>query len=111
MERDQIPGGHVALFLAASMFGLIAAVVLYGLGDAGLVRAVIAFFLAGIGYTLAAAVAVMICKMLRRLSFPTLEDWDVESAVAWGVFWPGSLFFWLIVTPFFIVISRIFKRT
>jgi len=107
MAINEASGGRGCLFVIAAGHGCWAAALVaqaHGLGEAA-----IAFFAVGLGYSLLAAVAVEVCKGLRYLAFPGASAWDGDTAAMWGAFWPLSLVFWLLITPFFALINRLFK--
>lgn len=107
MANNESSGGRGCLFVIAAALGGWAGTVVthtHGLGEAA-----IAFFAVGIGYSFLAALAVWICKGLRYLAFPGTSAWDGDTAAWWGAFWPLSLLFWLLITPFFALINRLFK--
>lgn len=107
MAENEIGGGRGCLFVVAAGLGVFAAYAfavrdMWGVG-------VLVFFGVGLGYTLLAALAVQFCQGLRSLAFPSATAWDGDTAAGWAVLWPLSLVFWLIITPFFAMINRLFK--
>lgn len=64
----------------------------------------------GLVYPISASLAVMACKQLRKIAFPyTKTQWSDDTIAMLGAIWPLSLAFWLIITPFFAIINRLFK--
>ena len=105
--EEHVGPGRGCLFVVAAGLGVWAAVIAFN--EKGSPAAAVAFFVVGLGYTFLSALAVQICKGLRWLAFPGSDGWDSNTAVLWGAVWPLSLVFWLIITPFFALINRLFK--
>lgn len=105
--EDEVGGARGCLFVVAAALGIWGGVI--ASYHAGFLASVAAFFIVGLGYTLLSALAVQVCKGLRWLAFPGASPWDGRTAVMWGSVWPLSLVFWLIVTPFFALINRLFR--
>ena len=106
---QEMTGGKFWLFIIAVASGMAVSSVIY-------TRSLQLFpaALLGIGvallYPLIAAGAVGVCSTLRRFSFPdSKEDWSSDEKAYLGAFWPVSLLFWLIISPFFAIINRVFR--
>lgn len=106
MTNTESSGGRVCLFIFGAVLGFSGAASVIEKGGFGI--AAIAFFGVGLGYSFLAALAVEICKILRSIAFPGSSEWDCNTAVWLGAFWPLSLSFWLIIAPFFAIINRLF---
>jgi hypothetical protein len=103
-------GGRGCLFAVAFVLSVLAAIGVFNTGG-NIIGTVIAFFLVGIVYSVLAAGVVGICHSLRALAFPDSKStWDHETAAMWGAVWPLSLCFWIMITPFFFCINRLFRK-
>jgi hypothetical protein len=61
-------------------------------------------------YPVVGAVAVSFCGALRSIAFPdSKEKWSGDTKAYIGAYWPLSILYWLAITPFFAVISRVFR--
>lgn len=64
-------------------------------------------FVIGLLYPVTAAIAVGVCELI---AFPdTKTKWDADKRAAQGAIWPLSLLFWILITPFFAIINRLFR--
>lgn len=105
----EFTGGKGCLFVAAVAVGTSAAVVIYGASRRAIAAALIGFGLALL-YTVLAAWAVGVCEALRTLAFPgNTGAWSIEVRTYLGACWPLSILFWIVITPFFAIINRLFR--
>jgi hypothetical protein len=108
----EVGGGRGCLFVVAVAVGSWLAA---ALAMAGVTMPM--YVVAGLGlallYPFVAAWVVGICEDLERWSFPKRtperKRWDVETRAYAGAFWPVSLLFWLVISPFFAIINRVFR--
>jgi hypothetical protein len=106
---NSVTGGKGCLFVVAIGAGVGAGVGVYALND----QMAPSIFL-GLGlallYTVIAAGIVHFCETLEKFAFPDDRNpWDAETRAYLGAFWPLSLLFWMVITPFFAIINRLFR--
>lgn len=104
---DESSEGKAWLFFVTINVGFWTAAVVYH--KIGFWGATLTFFVMGLGYSFLGALAVMVCKWLYSIAFPNGNEWDGNTAAFLGSLWPLSILFWLIITPFFALINRLFK--
>ncbi len=74
------------------------------------VPALLVGVIVGLLYPVCAAVSVNICESLRNIAFPYDQTpWEDEVKPLMGSIWPLSLAYWLVITPFYAIINRLFK--
>jgi hypothetical protein len=108
-KMDEMTSGKGVLFVVAVATGVASGWAIFLASLQPILAAVIGFILALL-YTVAAAWAVGACAVLRRFSFPASEDtWSSDTKAYMGAFWPVSLLFWVVISPFFAIINRLFR--
>ena len=112
MAETDLDLAQGCLFLAAIGvgFGLACSLVV---DAAPILPSIGAGLIAAILYTILAAAIVGVCEKLAKWGFPERaasgQSWNRETKAFVGSIWPLSLLFWLVVSPFFVIINRAFR--
>ena len=101
---------RMALFLASTIAGVSAGAVLRVGTGLSWATIVLLGFITALLHPLVGILVVGICEDLRNWSFPQEQKrWDRSSRVGLVALWPPVLLSWLLISPSFAIINRLFR--